>query len=67
MVGFLKISLDFVMRKWETMKTRKTEAMGAKIFVILWTPYSFWLEYLPWFLVLSWEYSQQKTINKSVD
>lgn len=33
MVGFLK-SLDFIMRKWEAIKTRKIEATGVKIFVI---------------------------------
>ena len=67
MVGFLK-SLDFCMRKWKTIKTRKIEAMGVKIFVIHWTPHSFWLKYLPWkFLVLSWKYSQQITINKIAD
>lgn len=67
MVGFFK-SLDFIMRKWEAIKTRKIEATGVKIFVIYWTPYSFWLKFLPWkFLVLSQKYSQQITINKIAD
>ena len=56
------------MRKWKTIKTRKSEVMGVNILVIHWTLYSFWLKYLPWkFLVLSWKYSQWITINKIVD